>query len=139
MNTAVKLSFGRALATPWASAIGAIAVLGSIRNLVDPKSLILSLAIGNLAYVWSVVYGLGGFFMLMGIARGKHNYEAAGCALIAAGALVQAILQLFFLGLSPYLGLWSSVSLGFFAAAGIIRVNHLIHGRILVLTASFKK
>lgn len=127
---------GRLLATPFATAIGMIALLGSIRNVVEPESLILRVAIGELAWVWSAVYGLGALLMLAGIARGRASTEAAGCMGIATGAMIQALVQLFFLDLSPYLTIWSSASLFLFAAAGLIRVSHLVNGRILVLTSA---
>lgn len=127
---------GRLLSTPFATAIALIAILGSVRNLVEPESLVLRVAIGELAWVWSAVYGIGGLLMLVGIARGRARAEAAGCMGIATGALVQALVQLFFLDLSPYLTVWSSASLLLFAAAGLIRVNHLVNGRVLILTSA---
>lgn len=129
--------FTRLLATPWATAIGVAAVLSSVRDVIDPSSLILTAAVGQvIAYVWTVVYGLGGIYTVIGIASGQRKYEAAGNVFIAAGATVEGIMLLFFLGISPYVNIWGSLTLFLFGLAGAVRAKHLLKGQVLVLADS---
>lgn len=117
---------------PFAASIGILALLSGPRAYFDPSSLILKAAIGDLAYIWAFAYALGGFHILYGMGSLNTRAEAAGCALVAAGASIQAFITLFFLNVSPFLSIWGSASLIVIALASLVRVRHLMKGQILV-------
>jgi len=118
--------------TPFATALAFLAMLTGIRGVSEPESLPLVRVIGWVGYVWAVVYFLGGAFIAYGMGSLRAKYEAAGCVLFAGGALVQAAITVFFLGASPFLTLWSVISLAIFGLAGIARARHLVRGEHLV-------
>ena len=86
----------------------------------------------TVGYIWALVYGLSGVFMIYGMGTLKTKFEAAGCVLFAGGAGTQTIATFFFLGSAPFLTMWSVLSLAVFCAAGVIRARHLIRGEVLV-------
>jgi hypothetical protein len=118
--------------TPFATALAVLAMLSGIRGLVEPESLPMVAVIGVLGYIWAAVYFAGGALMAFGMATLRSKYEASGCVLFSGGVLVQAVITLFFLGATPYLTVWSVLSLVVFGIAGLIRTRHLVRGERLV-------
>lgn len=117
---------------PFAVALGFVAILTGVRAIFDPSTLPLEPVLGWVAYVWAVIYALGGVLMLYGMATAEARYEAAGCSLFAGGAFTQAVATTAFLGVSPFLNFWSVVTLLAFGLAGVVRTRHLMRGQRLL-------
>jgi len=123
---------GQLTRTPFATALAVLAMLSGLRGVIEPESLPMVAVIGVLGYVWAAVYFAGGFLMAVGMATARSKYEAAGCVLFSGGVLVQAFITLFFLGATPFLTVWSVISLIVFGLAGLLRVRHLVRGERLI-------
>ena len=117
---------------PFAAALGFLAAQSGLRGIFDPSTLPLLAIIGWVAYVWAVVYMVGGLVLLYGIGSTRVRYEAAGSILFGGGALVQAAVTALFVGRNPFLTYWSVIALFIFGIAGLYRATRILRGQRLM-------
>lgn len=66
--------------------------------------------------------------MLIGIASRRARYESSGCFLFSGGAFIQALVTAMYLNETPFLTIWSIISLFLFGVAGVLRAMFLLRG-----------
>lgn len=115
---------------PFAAVFALLGVNTTVTFLLRPEAQAASLLASPLDYVWISMYGAGGLMMLVGIATGRANLEAAGCVAFGGGAAISA----FATALVRGWGQWNTAAVLFvFAAGALTRAYHLFRGRVLVL------
>jgi hypothetical protein len=113
---------------PFAAVLAFLGVITGLRGLVDPNIYPVHFAMHGLDAVWAVTFLLGGAGIFIGRGIDRAKVEAAGCALFAGGAMVEAFAYLAFLGWTRTSSWVTVMVLVVFAFGAMRRWTHLIRG-----------